>query len=210
MPYRNTVFLKDGLYHLFNRGNQKSTIFFNARDYQRFLDKTAQYKSKHDIEIICYCLVPNHFHFLVRSKNTTGVQDFMKSLLSSHSHYLSIKHQLQGHLFQGPFRAKLIDAEGYLVHLSRYIHLQPVKDIITSPRYIMRGDQKYLSMELLKILREYPWGSYREYMDPNIKGVCCKNYLMGMFKGVRDYRRFVESKVNKKDVYELDALDSFK
>lgn len=210
MPRREFEFLKDNFYHIFNRGNYKSTIFFSNRDYGRFLDKLRSYKDEFKVEIVSFSLLPNHFHLLVKPRRDDATQNLMKNLLSSHSHYLSTKHSRPGHLFQSRFKAKLIPDEASFLQLFRYIALQPIKDIILTPHFIWKGNNRNLkwSTPLIRKLRSFRWGSYREYLDPSEGDVTSKEDVFGLLKTRREIVSFVESKVTPDDIIGIDALES--
>ena len=152
MPYRVCNFFAGGYYHIYCRGNEKRDIFVKFSDYKRFISKLNEYRIAHQVSIICYCLLSNHFHLLVRQNTDKSVSSFMHRLTVSYSMYFNKRYNRVGHLFQGNFKAKLIDKDEYLLHLSRYIHLNPCRSSI-SP----------LGLE------NYPWSSYLEYINKNDK-----------------------------------------
>src|SRR3989344_5381763 len=166
MPYRNLTFENTAFYHVFNRGVNKQNIFDTKRDYERFLQtlvyyqysgpkpkfsnqkryKAKDFKNNSKItNLICYCLMPNHFHLLIQQANNNGVKEFMSKLANSYTKYFNTKHDRIGPLFQGEFKAVLIETDQQLVHLSRYIHLNP-----------------YVS-EITKDLNIYPYSSFLEF-----------------------------------------------
>ena len=100
------------------------------------------------IEIICYCLMPNHIHFLIRQLKENGISKFMGQISNSYTKYFNTKYTRVGPLLQGPFKAVLIESDEQLIHVSRYIHLNP----------IVSG--------IVKNLEDYPWSSYLEYIKP--------------------------------------------
>lgn len=210
MPRRKLEFLKDNFYHIFNRGNHKSLIFFSNRDYERFLDKLKNYKDKFKVEIISFSLLPNHFHLLAKPGRDATLPNFMKNLLSSHSHYLSVKYSQPGQLFQSRFKAKLVSDEASFLQLFRYIALQPIKDIILRPRFIRKGKYRNLkwSRELIKKLRGFRWGGYREYLEPDEEDITVKEDVLNLLKTRPELVSFVESKVTTDDIIGIDALES--
>lgn len=210
MPRRELELLKDNFYHIFNRGNYKSTIFFSDRDYGRFLDKLKSYKDEFKVEIISFSLLPNHFHLLAKPRRDDGIRNLMKNLLSSHSHYLSTKYSQQGHLFQSRFKAKLISDEASFLQLFRYIALQPIKDIILTPNFIRKGRSRNLkwSTELVRKIRNFHWGSYREYLNGGEDDITSKEDVFGLLKTRREIMSFVESKVTLEDIIGIDALET--
>src|SRR3989338_6740768 len=128
-------FQKGSYYHVYNRGNRKQSVFLARRDYKRFLEKTLKYKSKFGVTIMCYCLIPNHFHFLFKQNTDIPITSFMLRLSTSYAKYFNIKYDQVGSLFQGRFRAKLIETDEYLLHLSRYIHRNPKEVLLYQWRH---------------------------------------------------------------------------
>jgi REP element-mobilizing transposase RayT len=210
MPRRQLELLKDNFYHIFSRGNYKSTVFFSIKDYERFLDKLKTYKDEFKVEIISFSLQSNHFHLTAKPRTDDRIENLMKNLLSSHSHYLSTKYSQQGHLFQSRFKAKLISDEASFLQLFRYIALQPIKDIILTPHFIRKGNSRNLkwSTELIRKLRNFPWGSYREYLDPGEDDITSKEDVFGLLKTRREVVSFVESKVTLDDIIGIDAIEN--
>lgn len=209
MSYRRLKFVEENYYHVFSRGNYKSTVFFTSRDYQRFLEKLKIYKDKFKVEVVAYSLLPNHFHLLLYPRSGEGLGNLMKSLLSSHSHYLSVRRSLQGHLFQAPFKAKLVADEASFLQLFRYIALQPIKEKIVSVGFIRKGESRDLkrNKKIIQALREFPWGSYREYLNPSKNDLISKDAVRALLKSKRELTNFVESKVTLDDILAIESLD---
>lgn len=194
MPYRIIPFVNDYFYHIYNRGVEKRTIFENRRDYGRFL-KTLNYYlltgpkprfskflvnksfkpelAEKIVEIVAYCLMPNHFHLLIKQLKDGGITEFLSKLSNSYTKYYNTKHTRVGPLLQGEFKAVLIESEEQLMHVSRYIHLNP-----------------YVSF-LVKDLNFYEWSSYGDYIGKTTGGICNKETVMNLFKSPQDYEKFV-------------------
>jgi len=194
MPYRVVPFVDLDYYHLYNRGVEKRSIFLNDRDYQRFLQTVFYYQfsdlkfrfSRRDsplnknfnnhpksVEIICYCLMPNHFHLLVRQMKDGGIHKCMQRTLNSYTKYFNTKHNRVGPLLQGAFRAVPIETDLQLMHISRYIHLNP-----------------YVS-HLAEDLKTYPYSSYRGFIGMEDDFLFNKQPVIDFFKNTRDYKEFV-------------------
>jgi putative transposase len=193
MPYRNLIFENLGFYHVFNRGVNKQKIFNIKRDYQRFVQTLIYYqhagpKPKFSnqnrfklkdfrsnakiVNLICYCLMPNHFHLLIQQTEENGVREFMGKMANSYTKYFNTKHNRVGPLFQGEFKAVLIESEEQLLHVSRYIHLNP-----------------YVS-ELTNDLSLYPYSSYLEYINSLPDEICTKESILQFFQK-SNYEQFV-------------------
>ena len=157
MPAKNVLksYVEQGYYHIYNRGVEKRKIFLDEQDYKVFLKYLKIYleppakiperkitirnytftapakplKNYHgQVELLSYCLMPNHFHLLIKQNAKNSIELFMRSLATKYSIYFNKKYDRVGPLFQGAYKAVLVDEEKYLLHLSRYIHLNPVKE----------------------------------------------------------------------------------
>ena len=168
MPRRRVKFVNGGFYHVYNRGLQKQIIFKGKRDYSRFLETVFYYQienpkpkfstyhisklfpiddTKKIVEILCYCLMPNHFHLLLQQRRDNGVSEFMRRFTHSYVNYRNVKYSLQGPVFQGVFKTVPIETDEQLLHVSRYIHLNPaVASLIEDPEL-------------------YQWSSCKSYME---------------------------------------------
>lgn len=195
MPSRIIPFVNEQIYHIYNRGVEKRSIFQGTRDYQRFLQamqyyqtqgpkpkfskffqpKALKYKigsGRKIVEIFASCLMPNHFHLLLKQTRDGGITEFISKLSNSYTKYYNTKYGRVGPLLQGEFKAVLVESDEQLLHLSRYIHLNP------------------LSSFLVKNLDHYQWSSYTEYISGS-QGICSKEEILGFFKTPKDYQQFV-------------------
>ncbi|MBI4758447.1 MAG: transposase [Chloroflexi bacterium] len=125
MPRRDVELCSGNYYHLYNRGVNKQCIFFAPENYAFFLRRLRKYFTPDTVEIIAYCLLPNHYHLLIYLKGD-DLADIMQSFSMSYAKAINERYGRTGHLFQGRFKGKLVDRDKYLLHLSRYIHLNPV------------------------------------------------------------------------------------
>ena len=132
-------------YHVINRGNNQENIFKNKRDKEKFLEYLEKAHQRFSIIIHTYCLMSNHYHLLVQTPEP-NLSVAMQWINVSYATYFNKKRDRQGHLFQGRFKAILIDADEYLTHLSRYIHLNPVR------------------AKMVETPDEYPWSSYPAFI----------------------------------------------
>jgi REP element-mobilizing transposase RayT len=132
-------------YHITSRGNDKRAIFLCDRDRERFLEALRAAYEKFHAVIHVYCLMENHFHLMLETP-LANLSKTMHFINTSYTVYFNQAHEKTGHLFQGRFKAILIDADTYAQELSRYIHLNPVRSGI------------------VKAPERYPWSSYRDYI----------------------------------------------
>jgi putative transposase len=126
MPYRETIFQAGQYYHLYNRGNNRQDIFFERENYLFFLRSLRRYLLVETLDVIAYCLMPNHYHLLVCLK-TPHLSAGMQAFSLSYTKAMNRRYNRVGSLFQGRFQAILVDSTEYLLNLSRYIHWNPVK-----------------------------------------------------------------------------------
>lgn len=218
MPGRNIPLVTDQIYHIVNRGISEQPIFIDKRDYQRaletilfyqYIDLPTRYsfylrlpsslreklltdlKQKRNlfIELISYCMMPNHIHLLLRQLKDNGISTFMSNFANSYTRYFNTKNKRSGPIFQGKFKAVRIETDEQLVHVSRYIHLNPYT------AYIVKH---------IDDLTKYPHSSFYEYINSQESGVCVKDLVLGQFKDRLLYKKFVFDQANYQR--ELDKI----
>ncbi|HED08148.1 MAG TPA: transposase [Ignavibacteria bacterium] len=126
MPYRKQPIVRGNYYHIYNRGNNRENIFFEDRNYEFFIRRIKENFPGY-AELVTYCLMPNHFHLIAY---IISDKDFYKALRKTFISYTKAINQFlgrTGHLFEGRYKYKLVPENNYLLHLSRYIHLNPVR-----------------------------------------------------------------------------------
>jgi REP element-mobilizing transposase RayT len=184
------------IYHVMLRGNWRHNIFKSDEDRKRFLKRLKKSADTYNTRIYFFCLMKNHAHLVVETPES-NISRFMQSFTTGYTVYYNIRHNQAGHLFQGRFKAKLVDGDSYLLALSRYVHLNPV----------FTDSAKQLTLkERVKILREYRWSSYRSYIGIT-KSLDFVDYsptlgLTGNIKTkdtAKNYRRFVEAGIAEND-----------
>jgi putative transposase len=184
MPYRLEPLVNGGYYHIFNRGVNKLDTFIDGRDYNQALlsmnyyrftkppIKLSRFKSlplteqsrlstvivnsnKTLVDILCFVFMPNHFHFILKQNIDGGISKFMSQFSNSYARYFNVSHKWVGHLFQGQFKAVEINSEEQLLHVSRYIHLNPLVAGIANK----------------STLKEFRWSSYVDYLQRHSKRI---------------------------------------
>jgi putative transposase len=134
MARRNIPFLPNNYYHIYNRGANKANIFRSDRDYFSLLRQVKRRITEFDITVIAYCLMSNHYHFVLRQNGEPKINEFMQAVFHSYSLWFNQTHKHSGTLFEGPFQAILIDRNEHLLHLCRYIHRNPLEaGIVVKP-----------------------------------------------------------------------------
>lgn len=161
-------------YHVITRGNEKRDIFYDEADYKFFLHKLKEQCLAHEVVVHSYCLMPNHVHLLLETKKA-NLSYFMKRLLGDYSIKFNKRHERAGHLLQGRYKAFLVDADSYLLELTRYIHLNPCKSGLT------------------KLPDQYKWSSMSYFLNDSKSLFLNKSRIMSKFKDSLDYYNFVLS-----------------
>jgi putative transposase len=208
MPSKHTVkqYVEDGFYHVYNRGVEKRELFLDDQDYRVFLHLLKVYLSpveidKHpltdltgfkpvrfrplsnlnkEVELLCFCLMPNHFHLLIKQSSLDGMSKLLRRVSTTYALYFNQRYSRVGHLFQGIYKAAIVLDEPYLLHLSRYIHLNPKELTRINPV-------------------NYPYSSYSYYSGQKTCDWLNTEFILSFFKkvddpivkGLRSYGEFV-------------------
>lgn len=191
MPSKNTIkeYEEGGIYHIYNRGINKQDIFLDKKDYAMFLFYLKLYlevpenikdidvqKRKYlerknfykKIDLLLYCLMPNHFHLTVQQRDEKDIAEFMQCLITNYSMYFNRRYKRVGPLFQGRYKAVLVKNDEYLLHLSHYIHTNPFPLLAkgqTLGRYDYSSYNAYLGKQKLKWLKKEVVLNY--FLDQN-------------------------------------------
>jgi REP element-mobilizing transposase RayT len=126
MPYRQNVFVPGHIYHIYNRGIDGLMIFANPGNYVYLLRKVKQLVGELSITVLAYCLMPTHYHFVLRQDGEAAVSTFIQRLFQTYTQAFNNQEGRKGALFEGRFRHVLVDRDEYVTHLCRYVHLNPV------------------------------------------------------------------------------------
>lgn len=145
MPRKHRQLEDDGIYHVFNRGNNRHNLFSHSVDFEHFKDLMLTIKTELRIDIYHYCLMDNHFHLLLRILNSNGLPRFMHKLQLGYARYYKTRFGYQGHVFQERYKSPKIPKESYYLQCGRYIERNP------------------LTAGLVKEAYEYPYSSARYY-----------------------------------------------
>ncbi len=127
MRLRKEDFFESGIYHIYNRAVAKELLFRQDEDYLQFLHKLKTSSCKIPVSILAYCLMPNHFHFLLKQKSNIPIYKIFNRIGSSFVQWYNHKYDRRGKLFAGKLQHKFIKTDGYLIQLTKYIHANPVK-----------------------------------------------------------------------------------
>lgn len=136
MPTKSRNIIPESFYHAYNRAADRRIIFYNANDYEFFIDKILYFKEKTNVKILAYCILPNHWHFLLKEpKNnetnpsgwTSQISRFLSLLSNSYTKHFNLSRDHSGRIFQGPFKLILVSDDNYLQVLINYINLNHIK-----------------------------------------------------------------------------------
>jgi putative transposase len=174
MPYREHKLVAGEYYHVFNRGNDRQPIFFEQANMAFFLRQSRKYIDGNGTQIIAYCLMPNHYHLLL-CPTLDSLSRQLQLFTLSYTKAINKRYNRVGSLFQGRFKGAYIDHDGYLLHLSRYIHLNPV------------------TAGLVKRAEDWEFSSYREFIGIRFGTLPKPDVILRQFNSCDDYRLFVES-----------------
>lgn len=206
MAGRGYSFLTNNIYHVYNKTIEQKRVFIDQKVCKKFLDIITYYRSSCSllrysnfqnlssdlkvqyerkildsrtfrISILSYCLMPTHFHLLIRQKQENGISFFTSQILNSFTRYHNIKNERVGPIFLHPFKSKYIQTEEQLKHVSRYIHLNPFSSGIIK----VQTDLEY-----------YPWSSFNQYLTKQSDPISETGFILSLFNndGIR-YRKFV-------------------
>ena len=224
MPAKNTIkqYSEDGIFHVYNRGINKGNIFLDELDCKMFLHFLKLYltdptllgsdpnkaqsrvvRKNFDgvIDLLCYCLMPNHFHLVLKQNTANGITEFMRCIITNYVMYFNKQHDRMGPLFQGKLKAVLVDEDSYLIHLSKYVHANPTKLFAKTDL----GDVN---------LADYDYSSYAEYIGIRNAKWVKPQFILSVFansdgigqKDMARYKEFVKHYQEEKEKLFLGNL----
>ena len=198
---RKEPLINNCLYHIFTKSIAGYKIFRSPEDYSRMVEmmkfyswdkpplRFSLYKTikrreepqektfgnkENIVQIIAYCLMPTHLHLILVQLKDKGISIYMKNLLDSYTRYFNVKNGRKGPLWQGRFKSVLIDGDEQLLHLTRYIHLNPTSD------------------ELVEKVEDWPYSSYHEFLGLKDETIC--NFSPYLDIKATSYRHFIEER----------------
>jgi putative transposase len=171
-------------YHVTSRGNEQKDVFKSQRDREKFLEYLESATVRYGANIHAYCLMNNHYHLFLETPEG-NLSQIMRHINGAYTNYFNVKRKRSGHLFQGRFKATLVEADVYATELSRYIHLNPVR------------------VRMVAKPEEYRWSSYRSYIGECKPPEWLKTDLILAYFGKdakvagKEYHRFVTDLLEK-------------
>jgi len=202
---RKHPFIVGHYYHIYNRGTDKRVIFTDKQDLDRFfrsmkefntidpigsiwkinrLKKQLSAPSAQLVDVICYCLNPNHYHFILSPLVDGGIEKFMQKLGAGYTMYFNEKYNRTGVLFQGKFKSILINSDKYLMYLSAYVNLNNrVHKLSARSAQLLKGEDDKMFWK----------SSWEEFLGENQEKFCSKSIILGRYEKIDDYKEFAES-----------------
>jgi len=182
-------YYKDNYYHIFNRGCNKQPIFFNDDNYIYLLKKIKESYENCGINILAYCLMPNHYHFLIQQTTDKPVSDWLRKIFGGYTQAINKQQQRKGTLFEGRAKAILVNKEEYLIHLMRYIHNNPVKAGLVTHSH----DWKY--------------SNYSECAGIRTGSLYNKKFIIQNFNSTVEYKKYFED--YQAEIKTIKAMDKY-
>jgi len=179
--------LKNSYAHYYNKGYHGQNIFFSKPDYLMLLDLMGKNSERYQITIVAYCLIPNHYHFLLRQDGSDSSSLFIQTLFNTFVQKMNKKYNRQGTLFKGSVQSREIEKQDYLFHLCRYIHANPVKHKLVSDPI------------------DWEYSNYREYLNIRKGRLYDNSFFNSTFSLPEEYKQCVN-----KYVYSLKNLNNKK
>ncbi len=170
---RRPDYLPGHYYHIYNRGADRVSIFREADNYIFVLRKMKKYCRELNLSPIAYCLMPNHYHFLIRQDSEQAAGLFPQRVFNSYTKAFNKRFKRTGTLFEGPYQVVHITEESHLLHLCRYIHANPVKD------------------GLVKKLEDWPFSNYLEWIGLRPGTLVDREFVCDHFQTPELYKVFV-------------------
>jgi len=225
---RKPQFIPGYIYHIYHRGIEERQIFNEEADYFRFVHDLFEfndvrsainlyykfpYLKSHEVEprknrkliveILAFCLMPNHFHLMIREIRKNGIIKFMQKLNTGYTMYFNKKYQRAGPLLRGRFKATLIKNESHFIHLPFYIHFNPL-DLI-EPKW--RSGKITNFHKAMNFLNSYRWSSHLDYFGKkNFPSVTQPEFLNRIFKGKENYKKLIKDWLKQMDQLKWEKL----
>ncbi len=181
-------YCESGIYHVMFRGHNKTELFFDKRDYEKFLELLQELKEKKKFQIYAYCLMTNHVHLVIKETEPKDVSDIMKRLIGMYTQWFNYKYGKSGSLTESRYKSRTVETDEYFIHLVRYVHQNPIKAGIAEN------------------INDYNWSSYNSYLADN-PGLIDKNFLFEILPK-HTYEEFhVENENNEFGLYHDDEIN---
>lgn len=228
---KRPAFANGEVYHVYNRGIERRRVFMDERDHHRFVHDLYEFndtlpasntgyhlaggkivarvpKSPRQrlVDIFCFCLMPDHFHLLLRQRREKGITEFMRKLGTGYTNYFNQRYQRIGPLFQGKFKAVHVTREAHLLYLPHYIHLNPLD--LWMPEWRRKTLTNVVGA--LNSLASYRWSSYLDYIGKkNFPALVQSDLFLRTYRSptsIGDYRRDLEEWLRSFDLESMRGV----
>ncbi len=173
MPAQRPPYLPGHFYHFYNRGAHRAPIFREPDNYLFVLKKMKHYCRALALTPIAYCLMPNHYHLLIRQDGEHPARLLIQRVFNSYTKAFNKRYGLSGTLFEDNYKVKMVQEEPYLLHLCRYIHANPVKHGLVSD------------------VAHWPYSNYLEWVGERCGTLVDRDFVQQLFPSPQSYRDFV-------------------
>ena len=215
--FRKVVLANNEIYHIYNRSIDRKPIFTDKNscaralltiqyyrfdnlpirlskiltlpvDQRQYIFKDIAKDENKLVDIIAFNMMSNHFHFEIQQMKDNGISRFLSNFTNSYTKFFNTRTERSGPLVEGAFKAVRVETDEQLIHLSRYIHLNPVTS------FLVKNED----------LENYPWSSLPEYLNQKENQFCNKQKILGFFHSVEDYKKFLFDQISY--AQELDKI----
>lgn len=221
------------IYHVLNRGVDKRNIFLDDSDYYRFIHNLFEFNDVNSInnlthrfrsnfkalrrpyinensknrelliDILAFCLMPNHYHLLIKPRIDGGLLKFIKRLNMGYAHYFNQKYERKGAFFEGRYKLVPIVEESHFIHIPYYIHLNPLD--LVAPEWRQRNVHNY--KEAIGFLENYRWSSHLDYIGiKNFPSITSRKFLLEIFGGNDKYKEEIEKWLKDLEISQIDKI----
>lgn len=221
------------IYHIYNRGVEQRRVFLDRDDYMRFIHDLFEFNDENPainlshflnqkskckevglpniereprkllVNLLAFCLMPNHFHLMVEQKRDNGITEFMRKLGTGYTNYFNQKYERSGHLFQGKYKFVDLKKDAHFIYLPYYIHFNPLD--LKFPEW--REGKIKNCIEAVKFLEDYKWSSFRDYIDKkNFPSVTQRDFLNHFFGGPNVHRKSVLKWIKEMDSARINQI----
>lgn len=173
MGRRKEIFGKGCVFHIFNRGCNKEKMFFDNDNYGFLLEKLKAYSNEFDVSVIAYCLMPNHYHLILKQNSEHPLSKCIQHTFNSYTKAINKRYRRSGTLFEGKYKAREIYDTRTILEVSRYVHRNP------------------LDGGLVKNIEDWKYSNYHEWISSRNGSLCDKKFIKAHFPNPDDYKKYV-------------------
>ncbi len=178
-------YVDEEYYHVFNRGAHKLPIFFRPANYTYCLELLSKYQTRYAISVLAYCLMPNHYHFVLRQEQRGSISKTLQTVFNAYTQAINLQQKHSGTLFQGRAKARHTETDAYVLQVIRYCHLNPVRAGL-----VLRPE-------------DWEYSNYREWIGMMPNSSAATTFRDLYFSGGEEYRLFVEQSTGETEMSKI-------